>query len=176
MCKSKCYQKHFKHHSSAPLGFLAAVLQKAMEELFTAHPSPVSHQKKALQEWGDGKTEKPQWGEDDRDKNKVWYWLTNTTQSFNGTAHSARARYQPGASLQERQRKMPLLTHETHTCFVFPLFSLQNQAPGRAIVTNCTTQLTSSLVVHFISAPGRLILTQKFNCCSASVSNSPPVY
>lgn len=68
-------------------------------------------------------------GKNDRDKSEVW--LTNTTQGFNGTATPLLALTGLGASLvpacrtavQERQRKIHLLTRDTHICFVFPLFS-----------------------------------------------------
>lgn len=70
-------------------------------------------------------------GKNDRDKNEVW--LTNTTQGFNGTATPLLALTGLGtilvpacrAAVQERQRKIHLLTYDTHICFVFPLFSFR---------------------------------------------------
>lgn len=78
--------------------------------------------------------------------------------------------YQPAGKAEENAS-----AHTWNTYLIcFSTFFLQKQVLGTALVTNFTTQLTSNLVLHLISAPGCLILTQKLKSCSACLCNSSP--
>lgn len=82
-------------------------------------------------------------------------------------------------SMQKAQR-LVIYSHATHTYVLFcgvcayARSFVSRKTPGRALTRNCTTQLASSLLL-LISAPGYLILTQKFRSYPAWLPSPSPI-